>query len=296
MVERLRVTPLDTRLNIGASFIINSDFTIPYSGNRLVYATTEGGLRIVAKISQQEKSWREWMGLLTAYYARVPSPQPLLLGQIDKQHSALISSRVIGHNMFYSSDLNLRHRLGMIVKSMHEQVIVEGNEWLVSGKSDFSYYDRKMDLWVRKVAIDQTTHPLLTQLSIHAPDYIARTLPVFNHNDIHDGQAIIEDTGRIVLIDFGNWCEDIPLNDIAFYLFHCIRTNKNIDHFTSFMDGYLGAGKLTDEEKTVILFELLFISARAVEYFARRKSGYLDTAKETHKKVLEYIEDEQLFK
>lgn len=296
MAERLRVTPIDTRLSIGDSFKIDEDFVIPYSGNRFIFATTEGGLQIVAKISQQEKSRREWMGLLTVYYASVPSPQPLLLGQTDERHFALISSRIIGHNMFYSPNLGLRYRLGRIVKSMHEQATTEGREWLVSGKSDFSYYDRKIDLWTRDIAIDQTTHPLLIQLSIPAPNYIARTLPVFNHNDIHDGQAIIEDTGRIVLIDFGNWCEDIPLNDIAFYLFHCIRTNKDIDYFASFMDGYLGTRKLTDEEKTVILFELLFISTRAVEYFAKKKSGYLDAAKETHKRVFAYIENETLFK
>lgn len=292
----MRVNTIDTRLDIGNSFIIDEDFVVPFSGDRLVFATTESGLQIVAKISQPEKSRREWMGLLTAYYASVPSPQPLLLGQIDEQHSALISSRIIGRNMFYSSDLGLRHKLGKIVKSMHEQATAKGNEWLISGKSDFSYYDRKMDLWAREIVIDQTTHPLLAQLSIHAPNYITKTLPVFNHNDIHDGQAIIENSGRIVLIDFGNWCEDTPLNDIAFYLFHCIRNNKDINYFVSFIDGYLGTSKLTDEEKTVILFELLFISTRAVEYFARRKSGYLDTAKETHKRVLAYIEDETLFK
>ena len=67
-------------------------------------------------------------------------------------------------------------------------------------------------------------------------------------------------------------------------------------NFDKFLNGYLKSAYLTETEKSIMAFYLLFISARAIEYFQNTKSRYLEKAVDTHNKILRYTDEERLWK
>lgn len=304
MKERLAFVPLESREEDKSSselmFDVSKEIIMPFTGSRILFATTETGFRVVIKISKRENSAeREWVGLNKVYDAGVPVPQPLLLAQDERGNKALISQRIKGKNLFFHPNDQIKHQLGQIIRVMQEQTAIEGNEWLKDGKPDFSYYDRYLFYWLRGpvegLRSGSKTQVLLEKFTDSMKDYCDEVLPVFTHQDIHDGQVLIKD-GKPILIDFEDWKEDGPLSEIAHYLFHSIRCQRPAEGFRNFIKGYLDSGKLSENEKSVLMFYLLFISARAVNYFNYYGHSYLKTAEITHQKILDYVDQEKLWK
>jgi len=304
MKERFVVKPIERYKNEPPGpevhFNVLRRILVPFTGSTVLFATTEIGTQVAIKISSKKNgAKREWTGLNRAYSAGVPVPEPILLANDEVGNEVLISKKIDGVSLFRAPDHETKGHLGSVIGFMHRNVRIEGVEWLNSGKSDFNYYDRYLFYWLKGtpgLGKNSTTLVLLGELTDAMRAYCDATRPVFNHNDIHDGQVLVMPGNKLSIIDFENWTEDSQLNELATYLFHSIRTGRPAGEFEAFLRGYLGGLNFTDTEKSALVFYLLFISARAVSYFQSSASGYLETARATHHKVLQYIETEKLWR
>lgn len=273
----------------------------PFTGNSIIYATSESGTEVVIKVSTSGSgAEREWKGLNMAHNAGLSVPEPYALGKNKDNEKLIISEKVDGELLYTSNQARLRIDLGEIVKDMHNQIFVSGTGWISSGKPDFSYYSKLLHKYLNnpldELKSNGQTQAILNKLSDTMSDYCKTVVPVFNHNDIHDGQAIVKPDNNLKLLDFGNWKEETQLNDVSYYLYHLIKSDRVRKNFDAFMDGYLDSNKFSDTEKSVMTFYILFISARAIDYLQEIGSKHLERARETHKKVLRFINSESLWK
>lgn len=304
MNELLRVSLIDSKSNSPSrteeDFEISQEILLPFSGSKILFAKTSSGEEIVIKISNSKNgAYREWMGLVKTYDTGLPVPTPILYGSDPNGSKLIVSDRVKGTHLYQEEKQGARQELGKILRGMHERVEVDGKEWAESGRSDFGYYDRYTFSWLNSksdvIGQGSMTDALLSQFADEMNNHCVKTNPVFNHNDLHDGQVIIREDSSVVIIDFENWREESPFNDIAFYLFHSIRVNSPNENFYEFLNGYTGSNKLDESSKSVLAYYLLFISARTVNYFSTKSSPYLEKALATHKEVLNYIDNENLW-
>lgn len=305
MKERIVVRPIESHKDqiFGSEVQLNVSrrILVPFTGSTVLFARTEDGIQVVIKISaKKNRAKREWVGLNKAYDVGSPVPEPILLANDENGKEVLISEKIDGVSLFRVPSTEAKHRLGNVIGTMHRNVRVGGTEWLNSGKPEFNYYDRYLSYRLKSstpgLEKDSKTLVLLSKLTDAMQAYVGATHPVFNHNDIHDGQVLVLPNHNLAIIDFENWTEDSQLNELATYLFHSIRTGRPAGEFDSFLQGYLGSMAFTETEKSALAFYLLFISARAVIYFQSSASSYLETARATHQKVLQYIDEENLWK
>lgn len=272
---------------------------VPYTGTTIIFAKNQNNQRFVIKFPTREtKAKREWTGLSKAYTAGVSTPLPIALVTNKYGHIGVMLEEVDGQSLYNHPDEQARTQLGQIVRAMHSSVPIEGTEWLEKGKADYTYYERLIREWldgqVYLTDKNSTTQALLRLLSTPMSAYCKSTPPKFNHNDLYDGQAIVRKQ-KVTLIDFEEWAEESPLNDIGYYLFHTIRTGMPNIHFWSFLNGYLGNEVFSEIEKQALMFYLLFISSRALNYFNNLKSIHLKTATRTHQEVVDYVENEKFW-
>ncbi|HEX6976864.1 MAG TPA: phosphotransferase [Patescibacteria group bacterium] len=274
---------------------------VPFTKGEIIYAQTESGVSVVVKKPlRKEQAEHEWVGLNKAHSTGILVPLPIALINYSQEQLAIVSALVDGNNLYYFPNPKIKSEIGRQVRIMHDLAEVDGRTWESSGRKTFEYYDKYKFNWSRgkieELSIDSETSLLLTSLAINMEVFCRESQPTFNHNDLHDGQIIVDKNNTPVIIDFGNWNEETWLNDLGYYLFHLIRTDRNNDDFGNFLDGYTGGKKFSDVEKSNLAFYLLFISSRALAYFYRNNSPYLAIAKDTHTKVLAYLADEVLWK
>lgn len=279
---------------------ISKRMVTPYTGSEVSFATTESGQQVVIKASAREGgAVREWRGLARAYVAKLPVPEPMALVKTQAGQLALVTERINGKMLYYSPQNEARHNLGGIVKTMHKAVPVEGNGWIESGKADFSYYDSRLHAWrqghVENIDAKSKAQGLLNSLAHPMIAHCESITPGFNHNDIHDGQVIVRGR-KITLIDFEEWIEESPLNDVAYYLYSSVRMGTADNQFRYFLNGYLGNEVFSEVEKGALMFYLLYISCRAMNFFSSRPGKFAEVATTTHRKVIDYVEDEKLWK
>lgn len=304
MKERLSLNPIEHSIDTAASDIklkVKNRIFVPFTRSEIVFATTENGVPVVIKYSRiKEGSKREWLGLNKAYGAGVPVPKPLALAVDRDGTQVLVSEEIAGEPLYKYRQAEIKKQLGAIVRQMHSNVFIDGKEWTESGKADFTYYEKYAFYWLRGSTNGfekgSKTLALLKKFTDAMRDYCNRTSPVFNHNDIHDGQVFMRENGTLAIIDFENWKEESPLNEMAVYLFHSIRTAVPIQEFKNFIDGYMANGSLTEYEKETFMFYLLFVSARAVSYFQTAGSNYLEKARINHQMVLDFVDREEIWK
>lgn len=282
------------------SFNISKRVVTPYTGSKVSFAATESGQQVVIKVSAREGgAEREWRGLVKAYAAKMPVPEPIALVKTQEGQLALVTERVNGAIMYYCPEGELRNRFGQVVRSMHEVVPVGGKGWIDNGKADFTYYDSRLHGWqqgqVENINEKSVAQALLKSLANPMIAHCESITPRFNHNDIHDGQVIVGGR-KITLIDFEEWTEESPLNDIAYYLYSSIRMGTADSQFRHFLDGYLDNDVFSEVEKGAFMFYLLYVSCRAMNYFSSRPGKFAEVATATHQKVIDYAEDEKLWK
>lgn len=305
MKERIVLLPIDSSKKeppgAEVKFDVFNQFYVPFTGSNILFAFAESGNQVAIKIPARKRGAnREWAGLNKAYDAGIPVPRPIILGETAAGMRALVSEKIEGEQLYRLRKRQLKNQLGMIVSRMHNKTQIKGKEWDQSRKPGFEYYDQYIFQWLKGDAEElkkgTKTEVILQRLSDSMREYYRHASPVFNHNDIHDGQLIVKKGGQLVLFDFENWKEESKLNELATYLFHSIRTERAQEGFEEFIEGYLGGLSLTENEKETLVFSLLFISARTVSYFQSKDSNYLETAKTNHQKVLGYIDSEELWK
>jgi len=304
MSERSRFGIIETLSDRYTNFIdlnIDNRESVPFTGSELVFASTDAGDKIVVKVpGGNGKARHEWEGLRKVYLANISVPTPIALINYRDNQLGVVSGFVQGDNLYYHPDSQVKVEIGRQVEAMHYRALIDGEVWKASGRNTFVYYDKHIFNWnsgeLKELQTDSKTISLINKLSGTMMDFCNHVKPVFNHNDLHDGQVIVDRERRPTIIDFGNWTEEGWLNDIGYHLFHLIRTDRVSVNFTNFLRGYTGNVPLSDVEKSVLGFYLLFISARALNYFDTSRSPYLPVAKETHKKVLDYLDKEIIWK
>lgn len=275
---------------------------IPFTGSEIIFAATNSGKKAVVKIPfNNNDAQREWVGLKAAHLADIRVPTPIALINFQDDRLAIVSGFIEGENLYDNPNPNAKIKVGNLIKKMHQNTKVDGLDWKSSERNTFAYYDKHIFSWtsgeLEEFQIDNRTISLLNKFTDTMADFCISAKPVFNHNDLHDGQIIIDSKGNPNIMDFGNWIEESWMNDISYHLFHLVRTERvKAENFTNFLKGYLGNERLTESEKSILAFYLLFISTRALSYFHKRKSSYLPTAKENHLKILSFLEDEEIWK
>jgi Ser/Thr protein kinase RdoA (MazF antagonist) len=273
-----------------------------FTGAEIIYAMTITGDRVVIKKPfRNDQARHEWEGLKIAESTGISVPKPVALVNYTENQLAIVSGYIDGVKLYDAPNSDIKAEVGKQIKMMHKRARVSGNDWTSSGRSSFIYYDRYIFNWTNGDIVELNKNSrsavILEELADSAEQLCVESKPVFNHNDLHDGQVIESISGKPTIIDFGNWIEETWINEIGYHLFHLIRTNRaHTDDFPNFISGYLENAKLSDSEKSNLAFYLLFISSRALNYFHRRHSSYLPIATETHNKVLEHLENETIWK
>lgn len=282
------------------SFEISGKIITPLTKSIIYFATSEIGQQVIIKVPAiSGKGEREWLGLTKAHAACIPVPEPIALAKTQTGQTALIIERLYGNNLYNHPDKNTTFQLGQIVRKMHEEVKIDGKERLENGSVDYFYYEMLLHSWLQNPTEHKDTkekfQSLIKSLSDSMITHCKSARPVFNHNDIHNGQVIVNKQG-ITLIDFAEWVEESSLNDLAYYLFHTIRTRQDDNQFRYFLQGYLEKQALSEIEKDTIMFYLLFISCRALNYFYKHRSKYLEIAEGVHLRVVNYVGEEKIWK
>lgn len=282
-------------------FSLTGEILTTFKGSKIVYAASDRGQPVAIKIPvNKQGAEREWSGLTKASESGISVPSPMMLGLTDWGSACIVLGRVYGKPLFLDKSYETRGLLGQTVRRMHAGVSIVEFESQLNGMINFTHYDKQLKSWginQSQIGIDSSFTQYLFQLFSQPMDnYCETASPVFNHNDIHDGQVFISAKKDLILIDFEDWTVNRSLNDLGFYLFHCLRSNSEIDAFKSFMDGYFENGTLNESDKQALIYNLLYISTRAVIRFMAQKTDYLETARENHKKVLDFIRNEVLWK
>lgn len=284
-------------------FEITGQAKAPFTGSEVLFALDEEGQEVAIKFSSY--NWgakREWRGLQKVYQAHVPVPVPLAIIQDSNNRLGIISSKVHGFNLFETKHPKdqLKFRLGTIIRNMHNNTTISGEEWRHSQKNDFTFYDKNLSKWQKsQLAELQNTSPaiqLFRKFSLTAIDQLPNVSPVFIHNDLHDDQVLINERGDIIVLDVEFWREDNPLNDLATYLFHSIRTQRPWEDFVSFSQGYLGENSYSENDKNLIAFYLLNAALAGLNHFSQHRKQELWTAQLYLSRIQEFLTKETLWK
>lgn len=281
-------------------FRITSQITTSYTGSKVFFGTIESGRRAVVKVSAREHgAEKEWAGTVRAYTAKLPVPEPIALVETQAGQLGLVTGMVDGKIVYYSPQGEYRYQLGQTIKTMHDTVSVEGKDWVGSGRADFTHYDNRLRDWrqgqIPDIDAKSKAQAILSSLVQPMETHCKSAIPRFNHNDIHDGQVIVKDR-KITVIDFEEWIEESSLNDVAYYLFSSIRTGTSNSQFRHFLEGYLGDYDFSEAEKGALMFYLLYISCRAVNYISSRLEKFTEVVSTTHRDVIDYVENEKIWK
>lgn len=304
MKEKERFGVIET-LDFNEPYIeleIDRRMVVPFTGGEISYVTTLSGDKLVIKKPiSDEQAKHEWKGLNTAYSAGISTPRPIALINYDENQLGIISGFVEGNNLYFYPNPEVKVEVGKQIRAMHQGAQTDGDIWESSGRGSFSYYDKLIFKWskggIEELKFDGESIVILKELAHTTEKFCRESVPTFNHNDLHDGQIIVNREGESTIMDFGNWTEETWINDIAYHLFHLIRNSKEkTDDFTNFLSGYQKKEKLSDTEKINLAFYLLFISSRALTYFYNRHSRYLPVAQKTHERVLDYLRKETIWK
>jgi aminoglycoside phosphotransferase (APT) family kinase protein len=302
--ENITVYPIETlypqELN-PISVQIRQRLTSSFTGSTLLFGRTEANEKVVIKTSAYpEGNANEWEGLKKISSTGLPTQQGIMIGKLSDGSSGLVTKEVEGEPLTDIPSEDQRRDIGTQLKNIHSSTKISGDEWEKSGKQTFTYYDWHLAYW-RKNA--DTVSPICRQaISIldtlveAASRYFQSTTPVFTHQDLHDGQVIVNSNNDKILIDFENWKEADPLDDIAMYLFHSIRENSPKAFYSELSNGYFDGRKTTDQENSVLAFDTLFFALRAVGYFHKFKLPYFNTAIDNLRLVNHYIDKENTWK
>lgn len=305
MKERKRFKTIEQGENLELDSVylkIGQKNTIPFTGSKIIYASTASERKVVIKVpTHNHEAQHEWKGLRKAYLAGASVPSPIALIHFSKENLAIVSGFIEGESLSLNPRPEIKTKIGQQIRLIHQQAQINGNLWKTTGRKSFLYYDKHLFNWNKKglseLKKDSKTFSVLNKHMDDMIKFCKNTDPVFNHNDLHGGQVIINKSDKPTIIDFGNWREEGWVNELAYHLFHLIRTDRELPiEFKSFLKGYLKNKELSENEKSVLAFYLLFISSRALNYFNNRQSSYLPIAKKNHYKVLSYLENESIWK
>lgn len=278
---------------------VYENFVTAFTNSLILFAEDEQGQEVVVKFSTYEWGAKnEWRGLLKADQANIPVPKPIALVKDAGGTLGIVTRKIDGENLYKSRrrDDGLKRKLGTVIRDMHHRITISGHNWVQSGKSDFTYYDIRINEWkasgVDDLRADSKAQVILAALTKETSNMFADILPVFNHNDLHDDQVLVSRNQDIFLIDVEMWREECAFNDLATYLFHSLRTERPEEDYVEFLDSYRGGEKLSSDEQSMMAFYLLYLGLRGIHFFAKFKPQNIYLAQQHLRKVLRFLEKE----
>lgn len=273
----------------------------PFTKSLIIVGKDDNNNLVTAKFSTlQGGPENEWQGLLSTHAAGISVPKPVALVRNETNKIGVVSEYIDGEDLIYSQDLFDYSKFGKIIKEMHSRVRVEGSEWIKLGKHTYEYYDKYLihcgELVKSGVINSAIVYDLIRLFSSALGERLEQVNPVFTHYDLHDQQVIKNLLGKLYLIDLERWREGDPLDDLSIYLFHNLRMNRPYDFFVEFIKGYLDNSSLTDTEKSVVNFFLLFTGFKSVDYYKRFRESDLPYALSQLEKIEHFVTEEKLVK
>jgi len=274
---------------------IGQEIMSSFSGSRVILGDSSQLGPIAIKIQPAKRGvLREWEGLSRAYSAGIVVPQPICLATSEKGGLVLISRRITGRNLYSAVNTDNFLKLGTTIKDIQDHVAITGEEWALSGRADFSYFEKKLDL-LRDKPIDEHVDEghiksLLNACATEVGNTFPQIKPVFTHHDIHNDQVLVTKTNEQYLMDFEHWIESHPFHDIATYLFHTLRTLSPIEQYNEVLRGYSQKEPSIEKEQLVILFFLLLAAVNSVEFYRNNRREELPYAVEYLRRSVKYAE------
>lgn len=299
--------PLETR----ESNPPNSDFYIDvgqklqtsYSGNELYYATLFQNRPVVVKFSVfNQVAKREWNGYVLAFENQVHTPEPIALVARDREPTiGFITTHLTGPLLSEVDSDERTFLLGKELNKLHA-IALPGYGYLSEdGSFQFENMDAYLQYWFDKTIPFLQNQPkaaqLLHQLHDLCQSRLSRIKSSFLHHDVKKDNMIYNDDGNIYLTDFEWWQGGDPLDDLALYLYHSLRTNQGDARFSTLLQGYFeDSAHLTDKQRTALMFYLLLGGSRVVSFCSRVIPDKLPEAESDLEKSVQYIDSEKIFR
>lgn len=273
---------------------INKKFASEFVGTPIYFGTLEDGSEVVLKFNSLEGgAEREFFGLTLAYNNQVPTSRPISMITRDSDPSLGFMMEKVEGKPFRDFSTEFHERLfALVLLKLHS--IEVGNFGLIhTGEAINISYSDYLDMWMKKTVPYMSENGadmnLFHHLKNQGDSHMRNQTPRLLHRDPKDENVLITPDGQVSLIDF-EWSQGgSPLDDIAVYLYHAIRTDKQPSRVNEFMRAYFGEKDLDSAKKHDLLFHLMLASGRTVSYCSRFNTERLDEAVLNMNKTTDYI-------
>ena len=116
-MERLAFTPVESNKDRLIEQPFNLDvvdkMVALFTGNTIMFATTESGEEVVIKQCVYGSAEREWSGLLKASEHKIPVPVPVALARDDESGDKIVvTERYYGRSLYYFPDPEINLKFG----------------------------------------------------------------------------------------------------------------------------------------------------------------------------------------
>lgn len=305
MNETLRVIDAHKRPDLipGHEYEFSVQRTIhsPCTGNILYVGSFNDDKRqIVAKFSVfKEGSNREWNGYTTAILQDVSTAIPVALVSKKSHAKKGVLTEFIDGPLLDSTPTDfLLYRFGRELGKLHT-IIVPGYGYFKNFLPQFRSAQEYQIFWLGKILpyIEKSadTYPLFKNLHDNASLTIYTDQPVFLHKDARLDNAIADHDG-VRLLDFESWQGGDPMDDLAISLFSWITSDINISQFRHVIDGYFSDKNITDHQRTLVNYYLLFRAFRLIKLAEDDNSAKLQERYQNLNKIVSFITSEQIYK
>lgn len=273
---------------------INKEFTSEYVGTPICFGTLEDGTEVVLKFNNLDGgAEREFFGLTLAFNNQIPTSRPIAMITRDSDSRLGFLMEKVDGKPFREFGSELHEQLFALALLKLHSIQVSGYGTIHTGKAQFKNYNDYLKMWLDKTTpymeMNGGDMSLFYRLKQQGDSHMKSQTPKAIHRDPKDENVLITPDNKISLIDF-EWVQGgNPLDDVAVYLYHAIRTNKDPSRIQAFMNTYFKGRELNSGEKHDLLFHLMLASGRTVSYCSRFNQGHLSEAVKDMNKVTDYI-------
>lgn len=275
---------------------IHSDCT----GNVLYVGSFDDKQPAVAKFSVLKGgSSREWEGYTTATSHDVSTAIPVaLVSKKGHAKKGIVTEFIDGPMLDTIPNDFLLYCFGKELRKLHA-IIVPGYGYCKNSLPQFRSAQEYQNFWLGKIlpVIEKSvdTYPLFQDLHDNASLSIYAGQPVFLHKDARLYNAIV-DQDSIRLLDFESWQGGDPMEELAISLFSWITSDGDTNQFKHVMDGYFRNTNMTDHERILIDYYLLFRAFRLIKLAEDDCSPKVLKRYENLHKIVAFITSEQIYK
>lgn len=235
----------------------------------------------------------EYEGLSILHMHGIKVPEPIALVDRDKHpKTGIIMARIFGDDFSDVSSRSHRFILGQEVRKANE-ISVSGFGLIPNGIAQFQSAEEHVraeaTVMMPHIQSDTEAVQLLSELWNKVRGDVSKQQPRFIHRDLKGRNAMVAQSGDVMLLDLEYWNGGDPLWDVGGYLFYVLRSGKPQSDFQDFLQGYTNGKELTRGQGLRILFYTLFSAGRFVELVARVDPKNIDYAANGLNKVSNFV-------